>query len=284
MKDSTFDLSTYKYRLVKYWIKLEQYGKDKFLNSSFEEDLEPDGRRRNKVINTLIKSGYLNVVDGRTQITSKAYNECQEKKPNFIERLQESLSNNLMDISGFRWNDLAQTEQKYIINHLSEYEFYYYYEVSKGLCKGREEVSTTFGAPVAESIAYYADLMVRDVDFLQNKKNLQSKLLFEKARKENLMWGLIKLGIFTEEQKEILEKSSEAQLTAHGFKNDPNSWNKDLENQIDKIGQSINRQTKVLEVLNRLDEKMYEYGGWDKFLSDYDNLLIAEVKISSGTL
>lgn len=280
MKDLKFDLSTYKYRLTKYWIRLEQYGKDKFLNSSFEEDLESDGRRRNKVINTLVKSGYLNVVDGRVQITSKSYNECQEKKPNFIEKLQESLNINLKDLNGFRWNDLAQTEQKYIINHLSEYEFYY--EVSKGLGKDREEVPTTFGTPVPESIAYYADFMVRDVDFIQNKMKLKTKFHFERARKENLMWGLIKLGVITEDQKEILEKSSEAQLTAHGFKNDPNRWSKDLEDQISKIGETIERQTKVLKALNQLDKKMYEYGGWDKFLSDYDNLLMAEMKSPKG--
>src|SRR5690349_2964533 len=124
-KDTLDNFPKYKKYLANFWINLEVIGR-KFVPYDFEESLESDGRRRNKAIAILSKEGYLNLVDGRIQITSKAFNEIKEAKPDFAKGIE-----GISDISGdkirngFAWNILPLEIKKYIFTHQSEFYFFY---------------------------------------------------------------------------------------------------------------------------------------------------------------
>ena len=269
MRDALDNFPRYKKHLASHWISLEVVGRTvKSVPYDFEESLEPDGRRRNKVIATLAKEGYLNMVDGQIQVTSKAFNEITESKPNFSASLKEFDIDKIPN--GFSWNLLPLEVKKYIFTHQDEFSFFYepdYYT------KGKAPFTTKFGTVPPEGARYY-QLMVRDNDFAKVKENLLKEKEIQKYRKTNFVWGLVKLGLFDKQEAEENKlKEATSLFGTAGYATDPEGWPEELAGKISRFEQVIAEQTKMLHSMNAIKDKISEYGGWEKFLIDYDRLI-----------
>ncbi len=121
-KDSLDNLPKYRKLLANYWINSEVVGHS--IKSISEDNLESDGRKRNKVISILARDGYLNMVDGRVQVTAKAFNEVVEDKPNFAQNLKDASDDVERLPSGFAWHTLPLEVRKYISTHRNEFHLF----------------------------------------------------------------------------------------------------------------------------------------------------------------
>lgn len=271
-KDTLDNFPKYKTQLANFWINWEVVGrKNKSVSMDFDESLEPDGRRRNKAIAILSKEGYLNLVDGRIQITLKAFNEIKEAKPDFLKSLEmiSDISDSKLP-NGFAWNILPLEVKKYIFTHQSE--FYFFYEPDYYV-KNTAPFTVKFGdTPPAE--AQYCQLMVRNDELTEAKEKVLAEREFQKLRKFKLFLGLEKLGLINSEHPdyEALEKAAKI-FGISGISDDPNRWDQYTSDRIGSLREHIDQQTKLLSSLIIINDKISNYGGWEKFLTDYDQCI-----------
>jgi hypothetical protein len=222
-KDTLDNFPKYKTQLANLWINWEVVGrKTKSVSMDFEESLEPDGRRRNKAIAILSKEGYLNLVDGRIQITSKAFNEIKEAKPDFAKSLEgiSDISGNKLP-NGFAWNILPLEVKKYIFTHQSE--FYFFYDPDYYVRNGTP-FTVKFGDPAPAEARYY-QLMVGNKELTEAREKFLAEKEFQTL------------------------------------------------NKINSLQESIDHQVRLLGSLITIKDKISNYGGWEKFLIDYDQCI-----------
>lgn len=271
-KDTLDNFPKYKTQLANLWINWEVVGrKTKSVSMDFEESLEPDGRRRNKAIAILSKEGYLNLVDGRIQITSKAFNEIKEAKPDFAKSLEgiSDISGNKLP-NGFAWNILPLEVKKYIFTHQSE--FYFFYDPDYYVRNGTP-FTVKFGDPAPAEARYY-QLMVGNKELTEAREKFLAEKEFQKLRKLNFFLGLEKLGLVSNEHAdyEALEKASKI-FGISGISDDPGKWDQYTLNKINSLQESIDHQVRLLGSLITIKDKISNYGGWEKFLIDYDQCI-----------
>ncbi len=269
-KSSAEVVNRYKSKLAKTWIRQESLGnKGKTLTSSYQEELEPDGRKRGRAISELCANGYLNMVDGRVQVTAKAFNEVKGSKPDFT----KTFENRPREApSGFQFEDLHIEAQKYIFDNKGDYQFFY-----ESTYSDRTQIPTEFGStPNYEKVRSHR-LMVKDAAFDLARQKYVDDAEFTRARKSNLTWGLVTLGLLAESDIEVV-KVKDSPLSSGGFKTDPASWGTDLDSELERVQKRIEESTQRQKILLGVKSKVAEYGGWDKFLTEYDALLATELK------
>lgn len=270
MSDVNESIAQYKKQLIKTWIRLEAYGaQSKILPQNFPEQLESDGRKRNKAINNLCNEGYLNLVDGRLHVTDKAFKQYKSVKPDFSNGLA-SLDERSYPV-GFKFLDLQFENIKYIIEHKSEYKFFYMSDRNNN-----ERYITEFGvAPIGDK-TYNLILMVKDVEYDAIREQALAEREFQSARKQNLYWGLEELGLLTKEEIDLIKNktiTTNSIFSPSAFKSEPASWQTDLVDEIERVRKRIDDSQKRLELIVQLQHNMNKYGGWDKFLAGYDSLI-----------
>lgn len=272
MSKSTVEvINRYKSKLAKTWIRQESFGnKGKTLTSTYQEELEPDGRKRGRAISELCANGYLNMVDGKVQVTIKAFNEVKGSKPDFT----KIFDNNPREApSGFQFEDLHIEAQKYIFDNKGDYQFFY-----ESVYSDKSQIPAEFGV-VPSPMPMRHNLMVKDQAFDAARKKYVDNQEFTKLRKTNLSWGLVTLGLLAEADAEVIKNGVGGGLTMYkGFSTDPNGWSAELDAELERTQKRIEDQTRRQAVLSGVKAKMAEYGGWDKFLSEYDQAILAELK------
>lgn len=263
--------STYKFKLAKTWFKLESLcNKTKTISLSYQKDLEPDGRKRNKAIAALCAAGYLNMVDSMLQITAKVCNEIIGTKPDLTKIFKPFLRD---APSGLSFEDLPLEEQKYIVDNKNDYKFFF---ESKYLDK--TQIPTEFGmTPKDFTKVSNCRLMVNDTAFEQARESFINDKTFKKMRETNLCWGLVKLGLVAEQDIDCIKVKYQTDFNHVGFKPDPSGWSIDLDRELERLHNAIQDNIKKQNVLIMVRDNINNYGGWDKFLSSYDELIVEEI-------
>lgn len=269
MTTSTTLGSVHKRQLASYWIRWEVLGiKTRNLPSSLLDELERDGRKRNKVINNLTSEGYLNLIDGKVELTKKAYNEVKAERPDLAAMVERSWD----PPSGATWSLLPLETQKYILEHQDEYTVF-----SESEYSDKTQTPLKFGETFPQKAKYHR-IMVKDAAFSEAREKAVFAKELESSRRRNVRWGLEQLGIATEEESSCLKSKDSSPFSTNVLKDNPEDWSKDFDSEIQRAQKKMEDLQKHLEDLKKLQTKMTEYGGWDKFLEDYTRVLTEELK------
>ncbi len=128
-----------------------------------------------------------------------------------------------------------------------------------------------FGDVAPEQVRH-CQLMVTDSSFIEAKDKLLSEKEFHKLRRHSFLFGLEKLELISREHASFsnLEAATKIFGTTTDALDDPNKWDHYISNKINDLQSSIDEQVKLLNSLTTINDKISNYGGWEKFIADYD--------------
>ena len=202
--------------------------------------LVDDGRKRAGILKNLRRAGYI-LENGK--IDDSIMNAVAEARPDLVTHHKRSGTPNV-----YFWS-LALAEQKFVCNHPDLYGF-----------RGPED-----------RIQFFGDVDVYALDSLTLidaplRKHLEHSRKFAELSAGRLAWGLEMLG--------VLPRDVAARIPVGGtdplcFTTHPEQWKEESIALQDKLKARIRGDNELLSALLLLTSAMQTYGGWEKFLQDY---------------
>lgn len=111
--------------------------------------------------------------------------------------------------------------------------------------------------------------------------NLRFEENYEYAYKRNLSWGLVSLGIITENESKLVQSGDDIDgisLVVGSAKRrmgNPDEWGDRVRDGITSVIDKIGDLSRVLAVYRKIELGVADYGGWEKFRTDYGTKLRA---------
>jgi hypothetical protein len=237
--------------------------------------VEADGRKARRILKDLEAAGYIErPKDWSTSrpeawhATSRAFDEVVANKPDLCIPLKkyEPAKADLWSVrreNGVFWSHLSEGERKYIVEHVSEYTFV--------------EVKHDGPVVVEPRRLRLQDAQVQDQTFRDTKATLVFDVQFEKALREHLGWGLANLGLIAKADEDVFAARTDSpplhfsSNRMFGFK--PEQWGEDAAKGLTTLREQIAKATRAANVLVEAEEKIQAFGGWEKVLAAYKDLL-----------
>ena len=244
-------------------------------------DLVDDQRKKRAVVRDLMKTGYLEESAGDFYtITPKAYDELPADRPNLAQQYEKKACPD--EVIGVPFLDLSLWEQKYVWKEQAHYQFHIW-DSSRRISSN---VAPSDSATIIKGIYEARGQQVLTVSDSEARKARDTKLFQKRLlelKKRNFAWGLNKAGILTEEEARHITVSDASPFGDRmHFSMEPENWRNELPVLADNLRSRIRGDSMLLDTLGRLENRLRAYGGWDKFLADYETGLIAEIRKDMG--
>lgn len=225
-----------------------------------------DGRSRVRITNALEKAGYITA--DRT-VTPLAYTQIEMKEPDLVKHILPEWDEYILrNNNGVCWGALSVAEKKFVLEHLTRYEFLTpdEFEPHKAL------------RPRNTEDRYYFLPSTRVVDDLYKSERRRRlfELRFKNFLGRNLGWGLVDQAIISTGDEDCF--SQEPGFHARRFSVDPARWEAELARKIDETRNTIAKETRVLRVLVTAQTRIQEDGGWEKVIGVYKARLEEELR------
>jgi hypothetical protein len=238
-----------------------------------------DGRKRQRLWNELIAEGYIQVLDEKGVITSKAFDEYASIKPDLEGKIPRP-ENARRDQHfwetrpGVQFDQLATAERKYVVTHPAEYKFFSFN--SAWAHQGTQPL--TFGENMYQTGGRSnQNIWISDEAFTKMRDAAIYELHFYDLKRKNLAWALEELSIIEAVDKDCFKVRSDHGFFHGGpstdFGNAPDAWEKDLATSVETAREQIASMTRKANVLLKTQEKILAMGGWAKFHEAFDRLL-----------
>ena len=145
--------------------------------------------------------------------------------------------------------------------------------------KMREWFKSEAGKPNFYNFPVLAFTHQAVVDYVASYRQQQR---INKAFAENIAWGLQTLGILDETEGKQVASNEFGGLvmrqTTMNFGENPELWDSRLHQNIETNEKVIAAATENLRILHKIEEKVKEFGGWNKFREEYLAHLTQELK------
>jgi len=245
--------------------------------------IEPDGRKVNAAVRALFAEGYVTSSKeepGEYVITSLAYDQLLAEKPTFPVNTQ---AYNFEEKPGVNFTDsldakgLSMAGKKYIVENPGEYTCLvwdaYVKQVIGEPFKPSDQArmhETIFGD---RSTRY--TLLVTDAAYTQARETFIFNKRVAYVRARNLAWGLGKLELTADVDADVFGTSDGTGFFGRSdpaFGHDPSKWSAEADAMVKACRAQIAEATRKANVIVAMQGRMQEFGGWDKFLAEYERL------------
>lgn len=274
----TDELQPYRVQFTETWVQrlLMNHTKPSTAEARYLID---DGRKRQRLWNELVSAGYIEILDEKGVITSKAFDEYPSIKPDLegkIPRPENARRDqNFWELRpGVQMGQLATAERKYVVTHPTEYKFFHFdsawaHQGTRPLTFGENMYST--GGRSNQ------DVWISDEAFTKMRDAAIYELRFYELKRKNLAWALEELGIIDAVDKDCFSVRNDHSLFHGGptfdFGNTPSTWDNDLSTIVQTARTQIAFLTRRANVLLKAAGKIDEMGGWAKFHEAFDRLV-----------
>lgn len=256
----------------------------------YANSFESDGRKQRKVLREFEEAGWIAALPkDKYGATPKIYQLTEQKEPDLLALWEDSLRSwNRHSYPFVRWNPLSAENKKWVIEHQDAYTYWLTYE---NMARGHELQEGELVGPIAfadipsalekaradynEKHGYrYASFELL-IQTPQMKEECEKRVLgkkIEEAYRRNLKWGLVKLGVLTEEQGEHIKADDTPDFcNPYGnFGENPAKWDDDaVTMRVDALLKTIDVARERLAVLIRMQAEIRRMGGWDVFKQKY---------------
>lgn len=275
--------------------------------------IEKDGRKLKAALRELVDAGYIEEADkpgDYRSITPKARGEIVGVEPDLVAIWKEKH----IDKDG-RWDDrknwpflrvglygglidLTVEQLEYVLRH---HETYNWYVVNSWamqhsnrlgtndlrgvhtLPEARDYNNRVRNLPTGERLSE-SEIVVADTALEGFYANFVFDRRVNESFAKNLPWGLVTLGVVTEEEGELIRSGGfgggplllgSRQL---GAGDEPANWGTVLDGQIDRLVTELAGIPVRLAVLRKIDKGVAALGGWDKFRADMRAKLVEALR------
>lgn len=263
-------------------------------------EIERDGRKLKKTIKKLVESSYIEKKEDIYCVTDHVYNMVKQTKPIMLEVLNRKkwvkrIPLIPVQIFSYDSTEFNINELKYIYEHNHDYKWYVIdHRAYEHTHRNSEfEKEGPFDLKTAQKV--YASkrssnfnksycLAVSSEEFESSLQDDEFNKRIDELWKQNLGWGLYTLGILSEKEAELVKCDDGFSLTLQSISSyitvgkNPENWGNSIEKLHQDSIQVIESMQKRITLLYKISLGVQKYGGWDKFLKDYKNILIAETK------
>lgn len=238
-----------------------------------------DGRKRQRLWNELVAAGYIEILDEKGVITSKAFDEYASIKPDLEGKIPRP-ENARRDQHfwetrpGVQFDQLATAERKYVVTHPAEYKFFSFN--TSWPHQGTQPL--TFGENMYQTGGRSnQNVWISDEAFTKMRDAAMYELRFYDLKRKNLPWALEELGIIDAVDKDCFTVRADNSLFHGGpsfdFGNTPSTWDNDLTTIVQTARMQIAFMARTATVLLKAEDKISAMGGWAKFHEAYDRLI-----------
>lgn len=234
-------------------------------------EIERDGRKQPSVLKTLFNEGYItqHASDAYVNLTNLAWGQIQAVKPDlFASWSRKGGPNEYRNAPAYvRMDDLGLSEKKYVMENLADYTLY------AGYANYHNQ----------NVVPYKPGDKTTGDDFFVGSKELEQAVKthlrdeqVKTAYKQSLGYGLRHLDILPADDAKAVETGktlpfgAEAYLT-YGL--DPAKWEQETQDKIKGVLEEMESLQKNLRILVGIQTGVYNFGGWQKFLADYRQLV-----------
>jgi len=251
--------------------------------------IEPDGRKVNAAVRALFAEGYITSSaehPGEYVITSLAYDQVVAEKPTlpvdtqaygFGEKSGVYFTDGINSYGGRDATGLSMAGQKYIIENPGEYTCLAWDTYAKKVVgepfapSDQERMRETVIGARSTSRA----LLVTDAAYTQAVETFKFNKRVEYVRARNLAWGLGKLDLTADVDADVFATSDGTGFfgrSDQAFGHDPSKWSAEADATVKACRAQIAEATRKANVIVAMQRRMQEFGGWDKFLAEYERL------------
>lgn len=247
------------------------------------KELCSDGRKRPKVLRSLVTLGY---IDQTHVVTDRLWDETEAVEPDLRAAWAERQKTRRNELDLVRFDSFGPGERKWLAEHGSFYwvgEYVSRYESKPG----PGDLVGPF--PLAEAVARHAeaaknsgrtlpefDLYVTTDGLREFVERTRTESRLRYAVTHNLGWGLHKLGLLAEDEAERVRAAGGGNPFSHDYGclgEDPAKWGDALQSQIANLTASIDRKRTLLATLTKLAAGVESRGGWERVASEYAELV-----------
>lgn len=273
--------------LVGYWIAVQ------FNSATFSismASIEQDGRKQKKVKRALVDAGYLNIVDGVVEVTSKAFDELKAEEPDMFKIWQSNNRQRSECIAMVAKDCLSNEQLAYVLAHKDDFKFYVFThdDVVYGHKGDRvgpctfEQIGAQYKAMNQKSKFMNRPVVMITTDTLEKQVNdLVSQTNLNNLVSSNLHWGLVNQGILEENEDgniRIHSGNSDSVLmnpiySASNLGNDPTKWDERLNQAIASCESNILKLQTTLHLLDKTRKGINAIGGMDQFIQNMRNAI-----------
>lgn len=248
--------------------------------------LENDMRKQARVIRELVEAGYLagpftNKTRGDMyyQATKKVYDSIDATKPDlislafrYVEGSKKVHPYDLEKCQGARWSDLRLGEQKWIVEHPNDYQVFTWNMHWAPSVAKHHKVGVA-SAWENRTYSYDDTIYVSDASVVAERQRRIRDAHADDIRTRNLAWGLSELEFISEDEaREVKHADESGPFGDRGavFSNDPLKWGEDIHKVIHSLRQKLATDLLRLNLFEKIEAKVREAGGWEKFLERYE--------------
>lgn len=257
-----------------------------------------DKRTAKAVAKRLHDEGFINLDDDMNcVINSVVWDNIVPEKPDLVNIWQlENKNNDQRNIiqKYVRVNKVMNCNQiKWIVIH---HEEYYWYIIDSYNVNAYDKITGDYR--IGEARLQYASMLNKrhsSVEIVVSNKQLDDhvqEIVFnrnlEQRYQDSLGWGLCVLGIISESESELIVSGYSVGNPNLGiisnFLNagsDPNSWGDKFKQSESRCHNLIERMKEKLLLLQKIEDRINVYGGWDKFRIDYKEKLRELLKLET---
>jgi hypothetical protein len=249
--------------------------------------IEPDKRKTAKAVRAMLAEGY---VENSTKhadeyiITRLAYNQIIAEKPTLPANTK---AYDFGERPGVEFSDsldagLSMPGKKYIIEHADEYTCFtwdtFRKEVIGEAFSPRDQMlvrETIFGERSTSRA-----LLVTDAAYTQAVETFKFEKKLSYVRERNLAWGLGKLKLVADVDADVFATSDGKEFFGRhdpAFGHDPSKWGAEADVILKACRGQIAEATRKASAVIAMQGRMQEFGGWDKFLAEYERLCVEAV-------
>lgn len=280
---------------------LENYIHQRLQNRDWNvvpNNFEGDRRKQGRVMRELVEAGYLWQSGDTYKVSDKAFDELESEPLDLWKEWQKQHEHRYKQVPFVQWSFLTNGQRKLVLLNQSDYEFFLVHEnitrfqqsgnerdiVGPFLLKDYKEIEDAASAAKTE---HDKNRYPRFEVCITNKKLTDAIAEYNNSKKfgelkvRNLSWGLEKLGLLSEVDADSFGSSRSDSLLGSGWGNlgeDPEKWGNNLDEQTNKLRDRILDYEQKLNRFKLLQEKMKEFGGWEKFLEAYSAKLKEELE------
>jgi hypothetical protein len=249
---------------------------------------EKDGRKRGAVLRMLIGEGWVtkNAAGETFDITSLAYDQLVAVKPTFAVNKSNDRAPGVLFLA--RWgegnSDLSVANIKYIFEHAKDYTLFAFHTFK------REVIGEVFSPADADRIrdTLYSEPSSSLVLLISDEEHTAAhdKLLFDqqlaRVMANNLANGLLEYKLIDGADKDAFSSRNKDNFflgaETNVFGQDPAKWQQEAEEILAACREKIAANTRKANAIVAMQARLAEFGGWDKFLTEYEALCMAAVK------
>lgn len=262
-------------------------------------NFEHDKRKQGRVMRELVQAGYLWQSGETYKVSGKVFDELQSEPLDLWEEWQKQNERRVKKLPFVQWDFLTHGQRKLVLLTAENYEFFLVHEnivryqqngnerdiVGPFLFKDYEEVHDKACADKTEHDKNrfpVFEICITNKKLSAAIQEHDAAMQFAELKVRNLSWGLEKVGLLSEVEANHFGSSRQEPLLGSGWGNlgeDPEKWGSNLDEQANKLRDKILDYENKLSRMKLLQEKMKEFGGWEKFLEVYTAKLKEQLEL-----